>query len=164
MAINSSLRSDTMKIPCNKATQKFNKLALVSSYLNRKTAIMKAFITSYFSYYTFIWKFVVKKWITKSISIHYKNIQAIARKICKTINDLVTLIMNTVIFPPCRANTIWYGSDSLTYLCSKIWYFSFFYQDFLSRTFTIYRTAGERGSYFFNSFLPRPLASQTLSH
>ena len=90
-----------------------------------------------------MWKFIIRKWITKSVSIHYENVHVLARKICKTINDLAPLIINTVTFPSCRASTIRYGSDSLTYLCSKIWDFSFFYLGFLSRTFTIHRTAGE---------------------
>ena len=38
----------------------------------------------------------------------------------------------------------------------------FFYLGFLSRTFTIYRRAGEGGGYFFNSSLQPPPASQTL--
>ena len=40
----------------------------------------------------------------------------------------------------------------------------FFYLDFLSRTFTIHRAAGEEGGYLFNSSLPIPPASQTLRH
>ena len=40
----------------------------------------------------------------------------------------------------------------------------FFYLGFLSRTFTIHRTAGEGGGYFFKSSLPLPPASQTLRH
>ena len=40
----------------------------------------------------------------------------------------------------------------------------FFYQGFLSRTFTIHRTAGEGGEYFFNSSLPLLPASQTPRH
>ena len=40
--------------------------------------------------------------------------------------------------------------------------FYFFYLDFLSRTFTNHRTAGEAGGHFFNSSLPLPPASQTL--
>ena len=38
----------------------------------------------------------------------------------------------------------------------------FFYLDFLSRTFTIHRTAGEGASNLFKSSLPLPPASQTL--
>ena len=40
----------------------------------------------------------------------------------------------------------------------------FFLSGFLSRTFTIHRTAGEGGGYLFNSSLPLPPASQTLRH
>ena len=40
----------------------------------------------------------------------------------------------------------------------------FFYLGFLSQKFTIHRTAGEQGGYFFNSSLPFPPASQTLRH
>ena len=40
----------------------------------------------------------------------------------------------------------------------------FFYLGFLSRTFTIHRTAGIGGGYFFNSSVPLPPASQTLRY
>ena len=42
--------------------------------------------------------------------------------------------------------------------------FFYIYMDFFSRTFTIHRTAGEKGGYLFNSSLRLPLASQTLRH
>ena len=42
--------------------------------------------------------------------------------------------------------------------------FFFFYLGFLSRIFTIHRTAGEGGGYLFNSSLPLPPASQTHKH
>ena len=38
----------------------------------------------------------------------------------------------------------------------------YYYLDFLSRTLTIHRTAGEVGGYLFNSSLPFPPASPTL--
>ena len=38
----------------------------------------------------------------------------------------------------------------------------FFYVGFLSPAFTIHRTVGEGGGYFFNSSVPLPPASQTL--
>ena len=44
------------------------------------------------------------------------------------------------------------------------YFFFFSYLGFLSRTFTIHRTAGEGGGYLFNSSLPLPPASQTLRH
>ena len=40
----------------------------------------------------------------------------------------------------------------------------FFYEGFLSRTFTNNRTAGEGERHFFNSSLPLPSTSQTLRH
>ena len=45
-------------------------------------------------------------------------------------------------------------------------FFFFFFSIwvFLSRTFMIHKTAGERGGYLFNSSLPLPPASQTLRH
>ena len=51
-------------------------------------------------------------------------------------------------------------------IISKVckWDFFFFYLGFLSGTFTIHRTAGERGGHLFNSSLPLPPASQTLRH
>ena len=39
--------------------------------------------------------------------------------------------------------------------------FFYFYMGFLSRTFTIHRTAGDGGEYLFNSSTPFPPASQT---
>ena len=48
----------------------------------------------------------------------------------------------------------------------NLFFFSFFFffsiWVFLSRTFTIHRTAGEGGGHFCNSLLPLPPASQTL--
>ena len=68
--------------------------------------------------------------------------------------------------------------DSLTFVrlghCKRIGQFSLFclsiysiylfifYLGFLSQTFTIHRTAGERGCYLFNFSLPLSLASRTL--
>ena len=43
-------------------------------------------------------------------------------------------------------------------------YSTFFYLGFLSRTFTIHRTAGEGEGYLFNFSLPLTTASQTLIH
>ena len=48
--------------------------------------------------------------------------------------------------------------------CIYIYIYIYFYLGFLSRTFTIHRTAEEGGGYLFNSFLPLPPDSQTLRH
>ena len=52
---------------------------------------------------------------------------------------------------------------SVVALLKLLWFF-FLYLGFLSRTFTIHRTAGEGGGYFFKSALPLPPASKTLRH
>ena len=59
-----------------------------------------------------------------------------------------------------------YSETSIPYtkVTAVHFFFFFFYLDFLSRTFTIHRTAGEGGGYLFNSSLPLPPASQTLRH
>ena len=51
-------------------------------------------------------------------------------------------------------------------ICNSVvfFFFFFFYLGFLSRTFTIHRTAGEGEGYLFNSSLPLPPASQILRH
>ena len=53
-----------------------------------------------------------------------------------------------------RKDTAPRNSDDRDFLCVG----------FLSQTFTIHRTAGEAGGYLFNSSLPLPPASQTLTH
>ena len=57
----------------------------------------------------------------------------------------------------------------LTVKINKVWNLKsikvfFFYLGFLSWTFTIRRTAEEKGGYLFNSPLPLPPASQTVKH
>ena len=50
------------------------------------------------------------------------------------------------------------------FLYSEVTLYPVYYLDFLSRSFTIHRTAGKGGGYFFNSSLPLPPASQTPRH
>ena len=58
------------------------------------------------------------------------------------------------------------GGYSMTQICLNDWtsFLHFFYLCFLSRTFTIYRTAGEGGGYLCNFPLPLPPNSQTFRH
>ena len=64
------------------------------------------------------------------------------------------------------ANEIWGKNMNIYKLLgnSKVFFFFFFYMGFLSRTFTIYETAGKGGGYLFNSSLQLPPASETLRH
>ena len=50
------------------------------------------------------------------------------------------------------------------FFCFVLFLFCFLYLAFLSRIFTIHRTAGERGGYLIIFFLPLPPASQTRRH
>ena len=59
------------------------------------------------------------------------------------------------------------GEPTMHYLLfahSFSFFLFFFYQGFLSRPFTNYRTTGEGGGHFFNSSLTLPPASQTFRH
>ena len=89
---------------------------------------------------------------------------------------LVLLVVCDVIKPSRKASIIQYDifkllavtyrenlPDLLYMSRSQQRFFFFFYLGFLSRTFTIHRTAGE-GGYLFNFSLLLPPASQTLRH
>ena len=62
----------------------------------------------------------------------------------------------------------WYNSKIITDMkptvLASFFFFFFFYQYFLSRTFTIHRTAWDGGGYLFKCSLLYPPASQTLRH
>ena len=111
---------------CKKATQKLNALAQISGYMDssKKRTIMKAFITSHFSYCPLVWMFHSKEINNKinriherslrlvysdktstfkelldkdkSVSVHHKNIQVLATEIYKTVNGLAPTIMNSI--------------------------------------------------------------------
>ena len=91
---------------------------------SEKTTIMKAFIISDPSYYPLVWMFHSSEWNSKInriherslrlvysdktstfqelldkdkyVSVHHKNIQALATKIYKTVNGLAVRIMNNI--------------------------------------------------------------------
>ena len=111
---------------CKKATQKLNALARISGYMDssKKRTIMKAFITSHFSYCPLVWMFHSRELNNKinriherslrsvysdktstfqelldkdkSVSVHHKNIQVLATEIYKTVNGLGPTIMNSI--------------------------------------------------------------------
>ena len=80
-----------------------------------------------------------------------------------TINNII--FIGSICFVNSKALFIilLHSKHCLQIMCLFVFVF-FFYLGFLSRTFTIHRTAGEGGGYFFNSPLPLPPASQTLRH
>ena len=111
---------------CKKATQKLNALARISGYMDssKKRTIMKAFITSHFSYCRLVWMFHSRELNNKinrihesslrlvysdkistfqelldkdkSFSVYHKNIQVLVLEIYKTVNGLAPTIMNSI--------------------------------------------------------------------
>ena len=63
---------------CKKATQKLNALARISGYMDssKKITILKAFITSHFSYCPLVWMFHSRK-INKINRIHERSIRLV---------------------------------------------------------------------------------------
>ena len=127
MTIDSDFKFDIhAKKLCKKATQKLNAFARISVCMDssKKRTIMKAFITSHFSYCPLVWMFHSRELNNKinriherslrlaysdktstfqelldkdkSVSVHHKNIQVLATEIYKTVNGLALTIMNSI--------------------------------------------------------------------
>ena len=70
-----------------------------------------------------------------SVSIHHRNIQALATKMFKVKNNVAPEIMKELFAPKMspydlrnidsfkrrRVNTVWYGTESVSYLDPEIW-------------------------------------------
>ena len=149
---------------CNKGSQKLHALARVSPYMNtnQRRRIMKAFISSQFGYCPLVWMFhsrTLNNRINRlheralrivyndnlssfeqllhkdsSVTIHERNIQALAIEIYKIINGLAPDIMNIVLplkdsnkycsrfpFKTQNIRTVRYGSETIHFLGPKIW-------------------------------------------
>ena len=149
---------------CKKATQKLHALTRVSRFMdtNKKRAIMKSFITSHFSYCPLIWMLHSRTLNTRinriherslrivyndnlstfsellekdnSVTVHERNIQALATELFKVLHGLSPKIMNELFsikqnighssrFPFTTSNvrTVTYGTNTLSYLGPKIW-------------------------------------------
>ena len=149
-----------------KANKKYHALTRVCNYMDTKKrrVLMKAFITSQFSYCPLVWMFhsrTLNNWINKiheralrlvyknktflsfdnllkrdrSVSIHQKNLQILATEIYKTKNDLGRKIMkdtfhfiqkpynltNDPELQRRRNRTVYFGTESISSLASKIW-------------------------------------------
>ena len=127
MTIDSDLKSDIhVNNLCKKATQKLNALARISGYMDssKKRTIMKAVITSHFSYCPLVWMFHSRELNNKinriherslrlvysdktstfqelldkdkSVFVHHKINQVLATEIYKTVNGLVPTITNSI--------------------------------------------------------------------
>ena len=149
---------------CKQASNKLHALARISPFLNerKRKILMKSFITSQFSYCPIIWMYCQRKsnnLINKiheralriayndfnsdfesllakddSVSIHDRNIQALAIQVYKTVNDLNPIFMKEIFtlkahkYSTRRQNlqsktpqTVTYGLESFSFKAAQIW-------------------------------------------
>ena len=149
---------------CKKASQKLNALARIAPYmcLEKRKTVMKAYITSQFGYCPLVWMFHSRSLNNKinslheralritygdgsssfenllkkdnSVSIHHRNIKALATEIIKVKNNIAPEIMKELLaikmssydlrnnkwFKRRRVNSVFDGSESLSYRGPKI--------------------------------------------
>ena len=127
---------------CKKASQKLHALARISHYmdLNKRRNLMKAFITSQFSYCLLIWMFHSRNLNNKinrihkqalrlvyqnnlsfsklldldnSVTVHQKSLQVLVTEICKVKNGIAPEIMKDIF----KLQNLSYNSRSS---CNKI--------------------------------------------
>ena len=150
---------------CKKASRKLNALARVAPYMNmqKRRIIMKSFVTSQFGYCPLIWMFHSRRLNNKinsiheralrityqdqistfqellnkdnSVSIHHRNLQALATEMFKIHRDLSPDILREIFVPKMsfynlrRNNTferrqvhsVYHSTESLSFLGPNIW-------------------------------------------
>ena len=150
---------------CKKASRKLNALARLAPFMNvsKKRIIMKSFIVSQFEYCPLIWMFHSRglnnkinriheralrityndksssygELLTKdrSVTIHHRNIRALAIEIYKVMQGISPPLLNEVFVPrQCnyefrghnflerrRVKSVRYGTQSISSLALKIW-------------------------------------------
>ena len=155
---------DHIKNICKQASNKLNALARIANYLdeNKRKVLMNSFVISQFNYCPIIWMYCQRQsnnMINKiheralriaytdytssfddllkknhSVTIHKKNIQALALEIFKTRNDLNPKFMKNIFTPrdhnystrnECLTypipRTVTYGLESFGYRANEIW-------------------------------------------
>ena len=151
---------------CKKASKKLRALARVTPYMNleKKKVVMNSFFNAQFNYCPLIWMLHSRKNNNKikylherclrliysdkkssyenllekdhSVSIHHKNIQALAIEMFKVKNKLCSEITSNIFmerknnhynlrnpsyFITPQVNSVYHGTESLSYLGPKIW-------------------------------------------
>ena len=150
---------------CKKASAKLNALARISGYMNlpKRRMIMKSFITSQFGYCPLIWMFhsravnnkfnsiheralrityndsksTFEELLSKdnSVSIHLRNLQALATEMYRIKNDMAPELLNALFqnrtlpynlrtnssFSVRQVHSAYHGTESLSFLGPKIW-------------------------------------------
>ena len=150
---------------CKKASQKLNALARVAPYMNMKKRriIMKSFVTSQFGYWPLIWMFHSRRLNNKinsiheralrityqdhistfqellnkdnSVSIHHRNLQALATEMFKIHRGLSPDILREIFvakislynlrrnntFERRQVHSVYHSTESLYFLGLKTW-------------------------------------------
>ena len=149
---------------CDKASQKLHALSRVARYMNikQRQIIMKSFINSQFGYCPLVWMFHSRKINNRinklheralrivfndnvstfrnllikdnSVTIHERNIQALAIELYKVLNNISPEILSSVFplkdniryptksrFKTRNTHTVKYGTETLAHLGPKIW-------------------------------------------
>ena len=156
---------DHVNYLCKKAGQKLNALARIAPFMNasKKRIIMKSFIESQFGYCPLIWMFHSRGLNNKinriheralrityndkrssyeellmkdnSVSVHHRNIRALATEIYKVLQGISPPLLNEVFVPRQRSydlrgdnflerrrvKSVRYGTESISFLAPKIW-------------------------------------------
>ena len=156
---------DHVNYLCKKASLKLNALACIARFMNvsKKRIIMKSFIESRFGYCPLIWMLhsrglnnkinhIHKRSLRttyndksssyselftkdRSVTIHHRNIRALAIEIYKVIKGISPPLLNEVFVPSqCnhdlrgnnfverrRVKSVIYGTESISFLAPKIW-------------------------------------------
>ena len=148
-----------------KASQKLNALARIAPYmcLEKRKTVMKAYVAFQFWYCPLVWMFHSKSHNNKinslheralritygdrsssfesllkkdnSVSIHHRNIQALATEMFKVKNNIAPEIMKELFAPKMssydlrnnnsfkrrRVKSVWHSTESVSYLGPKVW-------------------------------------------
>ena len=150
---------------CNKASLKLHALLRISNFMSshKLKIVMKAFVLSQFNYCPLIWMFHSRELNNRinhiheralriaykdksssfaellrkdgSVTIHYRNLQALVTEIYKFINGQTPKIMgeifqiancnynlrNRPVLKDCNVRTVHYGQGSISFLAPRIW-------------------------------------------
>ena len=140
ITIDSNLTFENHINICKKAGQKLNALARVAPYINmqKRRIITKSFVTSQFGYCPLIRMFhsgrlrityqdhisTFQELVNKdnSVSVHHRNLQALATEMFKIHGDLSPDILREIFVPKIGLyNLCNHGTESLSFLGQKIW-------------------------------------------
>ena len=119
---------------CKKASQKLNALARIAPYmcLEKRKTVMKAYVASQFGYCPLVWMFHSKSLNNKINSLHERALRITYSDRSSSFENLLKKelfapkmsfydLRNNNSFKRRRVKSVWYGTESVSYLCPKIW-------------------------------------------